>query len=676
MILDSVNSPSDLKTLSLAECDQLAGEIRDFVVEATSRTGGHLGSNLGIVELTLALHRVFDSPRDVLLFDTGHQAYVHKLVTGRREGFSQLRQEHGLSGYPSRAESVHDRIENSHASTALGYAHGIAMALRLEGKDDPEHGGRHVVAVVGDGALTGGMAYEALNNLGHSGTRVLVVLNDNGRSYAPTVSRLSVSLTQLRLDPRYMQVRERVRQMVRELPSGVSSLAYTSIHGLTSAVREVVEPHVFFEALGIRYTGPIDGHDVGALEQAIRRAASWRGPIVLHVVTTKGKGYAPAEADDIARLHDFKASGTSAQAGRSGGQAGTARVASSDVAVPRVGASTDDSGPLPGPLAAGESYSEAFSQALVEVAAADERIVAITAAMPGPTGLLAFQDRYPDRFVDVGIAEQHALTAAAGMAMGGLRPVVAIYSTFLARAVDQWNLDIGLHGLPVVICAHRAGITGDDGPSHHGLYDMVQALQIPGCAVFCPAEPAEIAPMLAEALKLETPALIRFPKTPSPGSLGAPGVGLRSRRLRQGTGDVVLVGIGKLARAAVAAASELSNDGIETDVFDARVVRPADPELLEAIAHAGLVVTAEDGLAHGGAGAYLVGEADRVAEAAGLPGPRKVVMGVPTTYVEHAQPDAILSRLGLDGAGIAEATRRALARRLWIERAGQAERAE
>ena len=676
MILDSLNSPSDLKALSLVECDQLAGEIRDFIVEAVSRTGGHLGSNLGVVELTLALHRVFDSPRDILLFDTGHQAYVHKLVTGRREGFAQLKQEDGLSGYPSRAESPHDRVENSHASTALGYAHGIAAAFRLEGMDDPERGGRHVVAVVGDGALTGGMAYEALNNLGHSGTRVLVVLNDNGRSYAPTVSRLSGSLTQLRLDPRYMQVRERVRQMVRELPARASSVAFTSIHSLTSAVREVVEPHVFFEALGIRYTGPIDGHDVGALEHAIRRAASWHGPIVLHVVTTKGKGYGPAEADDIARLHDLKAEGPSVHASRSGGQGGSLRVSSSQVAVPRVGASADDPGALPGPLAAGESYTEAFSMALVEVAAADRRIMAITAAMPGPTGLLAFQDRYPERFMDVGIAEQHALTVAAGMAMSGLRPVVAVYSTFLARAVDQWNLDVGLHGLPVVICADRAGITGDDGASHHGIYDLVQALQIPGCAIFCPAEPGEIAPMLAEALKLDGPALIRFPKTPSPGPLGTPGSGLRARRLRQGTGEVVLVGIGKLARAALAAAEELANDGIETDVFDARVIRPADPELVEAMAHARLVVTAEDGLAHGGAGSYLVAEAERAAEAAGVAGPRRVVIGVPTTYIQHAKPDAILSRLGLDGAGIAEATRRALARRRRIERAEEAERAE
>ena len=671
MILDSIHSPSDLKALSLVECDQLAAEIRDFVVAAVSRTGGHLGSNLGVVELTLALHRVFNSPKDILLFDTGHQAYIHKIVTGRRDGFVGLKQEGGLSGYPSRAESPHDWVENSHASTALSYAHGIATALRLEDKSDPTSGGRHVVAVVGDGALTGGMAYEALNNLGHSGTRVLVVLNDNGRSYAPTVSRLSVSLTHLRLDPRYLQVRDRVRHLVEDLPGGVSSLAFTSFHGLSAAIREVVEPRMFFETLGIRYTGPIDGHDVAALEQALRRAASWQGPIVLHVVTTKGKGYAPAEADEIACLHDLKAPASPAPAGRPGGHM-SARPGSQPVGASRVSGSTDDDG-LPGPLDAGESYAEVFSAALVDLAASDERIVAITAAMPGPTGLLAFQDRYPKRFMDVGIAEQHALTAAAGMAMTGLRPVVAVYSTFLGRAVDQWNLDVGLHKLPVVICAGRAGVTGDDGPSHNGIYDLVQALQIPGCTIFCPAETAEIAPMLAEALKLDGPSLIRFPKTPSPGPLAEPGTGLKARRLRKGTGEVVLVGIGKMTRSVLAAAEELFNDGIETDVFDARVVRPADPELLEAIACSRLVVTAEDGLAHGGAGSYLVGEADRVADADALEGPRQVVLGVPTEFLQHAKPDAILARLGLDGAGIAEVTRRALARRRRIERAQQGE---
>ncbi|MGA8679648.1 MAG: 1-deoxy-D-xylulose-5-phosphate synthase N-terminal domain-containing protein, partial [Acidimicrobiales bacterium] len=306
MILDHIHTPSDVKALSSAECVTLAAEIRDFLVDSVSKTGGHLGSNLGAVELTIALHRVFDSPRDLLLFDTGHQAYVHKLLTGRKAGFEHLKQEGGLSGYPNRAESPHDLVENSHASTALSYAYGMASALRLEAEADPSQRERRVVAVVGDGALTGGLAYEALNNLGHSGARVLIILNDNGRSYAPTISKLSGSLTHLRLDPRYVQLRERVRHGLRDLP-GVGSVAYTSIHGFTSALREVVEPHVFFEALGVRYTGPLDGHDIAAMEQAMRRAAAWEGPIVLHVLTKKGKGYGPAEDDEVQKLHDFRA---------------------------------------------------------------------------------------------------------------------------------------------------------------------------------------------------------------------------------------------------------------------------------------------------------------------------------------------------------------------------------
>ncbi|HXY43472.1 MAG TPA: 1-deoxy-D-xylulose-5-phosphate synthase [Acidimicrobiales bacterium] len=657
MILDHIHTPSDVKALSHAECEILSAEIRDFLVESVSRTGGHLGSNLGVVELTIALHRVFDSPRDLLLFDTGHQAYVHKLLTGRRAGFEHLKQEGGLSGYPNRSESPHDLVENSHASTALSYAYGMATALRLEAAAEPTKGGRRVVAVVGDGALTGGLAYEALNNLGHSGARVLVILNDNGRSYAPTISKLSGSLTHLRLDPRYVQLRERLRQGLRDLP-GVGPVAYTSIHGFTSALREVVEPHVFFEALGVRYTGPLDGHDIPAMEQAMRRAAAWEGPIVLHVLTKKGKGYGPAEDDEVQKLHDFRAAPVSAStAGH-----GTAAVQSGG-ALPRVGASTDDPGALPPPSLVGESYTDAFTKALLAAAEADSRIVAITAAMPGPTGLLSFQDHFPERFFDVGIAEQHALTAAAGMAMAGLHPVVAIYSTFLARAVDQWNLDVGLHGLPVVVVADRAGITGDDGPSHHGLYDMVQALQVPNLAIFAPSEPAEIGPALTAALACSGPTLVRYPKTPSPGPLAPPGSGLEARTLREGSGEIVLVGIGKLARACLEAADLLEADGLDVTVIDPRVIRPPDEALLEQMATARLVVTAEDGLAHGGAGSYLCGEAETLAASRDLPEARRAVLGVPTVYIPHGKPDAILSRLGLDGPGIAASTA-AAARRL------------
>ncbi|MGD0084805.1 MAG: 1-deoxy-D-xylulose-5-phosphate synthase [Acidimicrobiales bacterium] len=666
MILDRIHSPSDVKALSHRECEILSAEIRDFLVDAVSRTGGHLGSNLGIVELTIALHRVFDSPRDFLLFDTGHQAYVHKLLTGRQAGFARLKQEGGLSGYPNRKESVHDRVENSHASTALSYAHGIASALRLEGRDDPATGGRRVVAIVGDGALTGGMAYEALNNLGHSAARVLIVLNDNGRSYAPTISKLSGSLTQLRLDPRYVQLRERIRHGLRDLPPTVGSVAYTSIHGLTSALREVVEPHVFFEALGVRYTGPLDGHDIPAMERALRRAAEWHGPIVLHVLTKKGKGYGPAENDEIAKLHDLKVStptpyspGTATYSGAGGPGTGPAQ---GTVSLPRVGAPTDDPGGLPPPAQIGDSYTEAFSKALIHAAEADDRLVAITAAMPGPTGLLSFEDHFPERFFDVGIAEQHALTAAAGMAMAGLHPVVAIYSTFLARAVDQWNLDVGLHQLPVVIVADRAGVTGDDGPSHHGLYDLVQALQVSGCAIFAPSEPAEIGPALMSALDTRGPALVRYPKTLAPGPLAPPGSGFEARVLREGDGRVLLVGIGKLARACAEAGAILAVDGVDATVYDPRVIRPADPALVEQMAAARLVVTAEDGLAHGGAGAYLLSQVELACSSRSEIGPHSVVLGVPTTYLAHAKPDAILSRLGLDGPGIAASVRAAMQR--------------
>jgi 1-deoxy-D-xylulose-5-phosphate synthase len=391
MVLERIESPADLKALSVDELRTLADEIRAFIVEKVSVTGGHLGSNLGAVEITLALHRVFDSPHDIVLWDTGHQAYAHKIVTGRRDRFDQLRQQGGLSGYPNRRESPHDWVENSHASTILSYAHGLSSALHLRGMDRPTPGGapRRIVAVVGDGALTGGMAYEALNNLGHSGRRVVIVLNDNGRSYAPTVSRLSESLTRLRLHPSYVQARSRVKALVRDLPA-VGGLAYSGLQSMALALRELVEPHVFFEALGVRYTGPIDGHDIAGLEHALRNAAEWDGPIVVHVLTQKGKGYPPAEEDEVQCLHDLK--------------------------VP----SAIDRHGVPA-----RSYTDVFGASILDWAERDERVVAITAAMPGPTGLLPFQARFPERFLDVGIAEQHAVTAAAGLAMGGMRPVVA-----------------------------------------------------------------------------------------------------------------------------------------------------------------------------------------------------------------------------------------------------------
>ncbi|MGC8462248.1 MAG: 1-deoxy-D-xylulose-5-phosphate synthase [Acidimicrobiales bacterium] len=645
MILDHIDSPADLRSLSLDELEQLAAEIRTFVVESVTATGGHLGSNLGVVELTLALHRTFESPRDVLLWDTGHQAYVHKLVTGRRKGFAQLRQAGGLSGYPNRAESEHDWVENSHASTILSYAHGLANAFALQGSD------RRVVAVVGDGALTGGMAYEALNNLGHSGARVLVVLNDNGRSYAPTVSRLSVSLTHLRLNPAYVQARQRIRQLIRELPA-VGGLAYSGVHGFTSALREVVTPHTFFEALGIRYAGPIDGHDLVELEIALANAAEWDGPIAVHVVTQKGRGYAPAEEDDVQRLHDVKVATPIITDPTSRGSRPAEPTASAcDGLAP-------DAAAIPP-----ATFTDAFTRALVRHAEADPRIVAITAAMPGPTGLLPFQDRFPDRFVDVGIAEQHAVTAAAGMAMAGLRPVVAVYSTFFTRAFDQANLDVGLHGAPVVFVLDRAGITGDDGPSHHGVLDLALMLAIPGMTVFAPSSAAEIEVMLAQALALEGPSAIRFPKTPAPPPVGGVcGSGLAARKLRQGDGTVCLLAVGKLVTAAMEAAELLADDGIDATVWDPRVISPPDDAMLrDARAHH-QVVTVEDGVRLGGAGMFLA-DAMGAVEGSG-PVPPVTVLGTPRRFITQDKPDRILAGLGLDAEGIAASVRHSLAARL------------
>ena len=644
MILEHIDSPADLRTLTPDELDLLSAEIREFIVGAVSATGGHLGSNLGVVELTLALHRTFDSPRDLLLWDTGHQAYVHKLVTGRRDSFTHLRQEDGLSGYPNRTVSVHDWVENSHASTILSYAHGMATSLELQGSD------RRVVAVVGDGALTGGMAYEALNNLGHSGKRVVIVLNDNGRSYAPTVSQLSLSLTHLRLSPAYIQARQRLRSMLRELP-GVGELAYSGIHGLTSALREVVTPHTFFEALGIRYAGPIDGHDIAGLEQALANAAEWEGPIVVHVLTQKGRGYAPAEEDDVQRLHDVKVAPPALDGPGPTPDSAPERLQNASLSI----GGTEIAPDVPVP-----TYTHAFTRALLIHAEADPRIVAITAAMPGPTGLIPFEARFPDRFVDVGIAEQHAVTAAAGMAMTGLRPVVAVYSTFFSRAFDQANLDVGLHKVPVVLVLDRAGITGDDGPSHHGVLDMALCLTIPGMTVFAPSSAPEVEAMLATALTLEGPSVIRFPKTPAPVvSPGSEGHGLEARRVREGDGSVCIIAVGKMLGAAEAAAERLIQEGIDVTVWDPRVVSHPDPAMLEDAGRHALVITVEDGIRQGGAGMFLV-DALRASLPLGAC-PPVIHRGVPRSFLAQGRPGRILARLGLDEDGMVRTVREGLA---------------
>jgi 1-deoxy-D-xylulose-5-phosphate synthase len=523
MTLDRISSPADLRGMSEDELASLAAEIREFIVQAVSVNAGHLGSNLGVVELTLALHRVFDSPRDVILWDTGHQAYTHKIVTGRSKAFDQLRKADGLSGYPNRSESEHDWVENSHASTILSYAHGLATAHRLKGQE----GQRRIIAVIGDGSMTGGMAYEALNNLGHSGVPVVIVLNDNGRSYAPTVSKLSESLTRLRLNPSFVRQRERVERVLREVPM-VGEHLDKGLASVKAAVREALEPQPFFETLGVRYTGPIDGHDIAGVEKALRDAATYDGPIIVHVLTQKGRGYGPAEDDDEKCLHD------------------------APVFDPATG---------PPPWAP-VGYTQAFAESIVTAAERDPRVVAITAAMPGPTGLLPFQARFPDRFFDVGIAEQHAVTAAAGMAMGGLRPVVAVYATFMCRAFDQVQYDVGLHGLPVVFCVDRAGITGPDGASHHGVLDMALFSKVPGMTMFAPSSSQELEVMLRDALEItDGPTMIRYARgVARQVPFDEVGSGMSGRKVRQGD-DVCILAVGRMLEAAEEAARILGPEG-------------------------------------------------------------------------------------------------------------------
>jgi 1-deoxy-D-xylulose-5-phosphate synthase len=621
MLLETINSPADLRELSYEQLATLAEEIRTFIVEAVAVTGGHLGSNLGAVEMTLAVHRVFDSPRDIILWDTGHQAYVHKIVTGRRDAFPTLRQRGGLSGYPSRKESSHDWVENSHASTILSYAHGIATGVASGATD------RKVVAIIGDGSMTGGMAFEALNNLGHSGARCVILLNDNGRSYAPTVSRLSESVSRLRLNPSYVNMRDRVEQRLREIP-GLGELAYSSLQGVKALFREVLEPVAFFESLGVRYTGPIDGHDIPGMEDALRNAAAYDGPIVVHAITHKGRGYPPAEDDDEKNLHD---------------------------------APVFD--PISGPpegWAAPKGYTQAFSEAVIEAAGTDPRVHAVTAAMPGPTGLLPFQARFPDRFHDVGIAEQHAATAAAGMAMAGLRPVVAVYSTFFSRCFDQANLDVGLHNLPVVFALDRAGITGPDGSSHHGVLDLALCLRIPTMTVFAPSSAQDLKVMLHTALELEGPASIRFARGAArqidPVDVG---VGLKAKQLRAGT-DVCLLAVGRMVEASLAAADLLEAEGVRATVWDVRVVKPLDDDMLADAAAHKLVVTIEDGVRVGGAGSAIIDALS--ARNSGAHSPPTLVLGIPTDYIP-ADADALnlLRDLGLDADGIAASVKRALA---------------
>jgi len=643
MVLEVIRQPSDLRGLTTTELEQLAAEIRDFVVAAVSETGGHLGSNLGAVELTLALHRVFDSPRDAILWDTGHQAYIHKIVTGRGGGFSQLRQAGGISGYPSREESAHDFIENSHASTVLSYAYGLAVA-RDAGQTPNRN---HIVAVIGDGSMTGGMAYEALNNLGHSSKRVIIVLNDNGRSYAPTISNLSQgapgerkagllskTLIKIRINPVYVRRQRKLEKFLKNIPL-VGTQAERGMEAFKAGIREFLQPPAFFEALGVRYIGPIDGHDIEAMEHAFSAAEQRveEGPVVIHVITEKGRGYSPAEDDDEKHLHD---------------------------------APVFD--PINGPpKSVPTGYTEAFADTIIKLAEQDSRIVAITAAMPGPTGLIQFQEHFPDRFFDVGIAEQHAVTAAAGMAMGGMRPVVALYSTFLNRAWDQVVYDVAMHRLPVIFCLDRAGITGDDGPSHHGVYDMALLSKVPGMRVLAPSSTQELQQMLSDAISLANtgPVAIRYPKglarNVDENDIGS---GLQARKLVNGaTKRVCILAIGKMVGAALDAAETLKSNNVNVTVWDVRSCAPLDPAMITDAMQHDVVVTAEDGIRDGGIGMTIENTINDISTSTTSTTHKRPVvrvLGVPTTFVPTAKPNVILHQMGLDSEGIVAQVLRAL----------------
>ncbi|MFC6012577.1 1-deoxy-D-xylulose-5-phosphate synthase [Nocardia lasii] len=620
-VLSRVDSPEDLRRLSVAQLRELAGEIREFLVQKVAATGGHLGPNLGVVELTIALHRIFDSPADPLIFDTGHQAYVHKILTGRKDRFDSLRSREGLSGYPSRAESEHDWVESSHASAALSYADGLAKAFSLT------HQHRTPVAIVGDGALTGGMCWEALNNIAGAPDRpVVVVVNDNGRSYAPTIGGLADRLTALRTQPAYEHALVAGKRILKSIPA-VGESAYSMVHALKAGIKDAVSPQELFADLGMKYVGPVDGHDLVALESALRRAKDFGGPVVVHVVTRKGNGYEHAENHVADQMH------------------------ACDPIDPLTGR------PLAGKKAKG--WTAVFAEELVEHGARRDDIVAITAAMPGPTGLAAFGERFPERMFDVGIAEQHGMASAAGLALGGMHPVIAIYATFLNRAFDQLLMDVALLKQPVTVVLDRAGITGPDGASHNGMWDLSLLGIIPGIRVAAPRDGATLREELAEALAVsDGPTVLRFPK----GSvaeditaierldgldvlrLAVPGAGSASSQ----HGDVLLVAVGPFAETAMKVAELLEPQGMSITVVDPRWVIPIPDTLIKLAENYRLVVTIEDGGLHGGIGATLSARL----RAAGLDVPTRD-LGVPQQFLDHASRNEILDTLGLTPESIA-----------------------
>ena len=605
-MLNQIKSPADLKKLSAEEIDQLSAEIRSFLIEQVSKSGGHLGPNLGVVELTIAIHRIFDSPKDVVVFDTGHQSYVHKLLTGRMAGFEKLRQRGGLAGYPNRSESEHDVVENSHASTALSWSDGIAKGFSLTNQKD-----RTVVCVVGDGALTGGMSWEALNNISTSkNERLVIIVNDNERSYSPTIGGLATYLSTLRATSGYEKFLDWGKGVLERTPV-VGHPIYETLHGVKKGIKDIVAPQGMFEDLGLKYLGPVDGHDIAAMEKTLKIAKEYGQPVLVHVITEKGKGHAPAINDEAEKFH----------------------------AVGVVDAETGQ------PLSkGGKSWTSVFSDELVKIGSERSDVVAITAAMMGPTGLDKFEKAFPERTFDVGIAEQHATTSAAGMAFAGLHPVVAVYSTFLNRAFDQLLLDVALHKAGVTFVLDRAGVTGDDGPSHNGMWDLALTGIVPTLHVAAPRDGERVKETLREALDIsDAPSLIRFPK-------GAVNADIPAFERRDGidvlyrgeSADVLLVSIGAFASIAVEAAAQAYREGVGVTVIDPRWVKPLPKSLVTMAQRYKNVVVLEDGIKHGGI-ASTISELFRDAQ---LNVPVHSI-GLPLAFLEHSKRAEILEDLGI-----------------------------
>ncbi|MEU3784001.1 1-deoxy-D-xylulose-5-phosphate synthase [Streptomyces sp900129855] len=610
-LLTRIRGPRDLDRLSLEELNQLAEEIRTFLVDAVSKTGGHLGPNLGVVELTIALHRVFESPKDKVLWDTGHQSYVHKLLTGRQD-FSRLKMKGGLSGYPSQGESEHDVIENSHASTVLGWADGLAKANQILDRDD------HVVAVIGDGALTGGMAWEALNNIADGDRPLVIVVNDNERSYAPTIGGLANHLATLRTTDGYERFLARTREVLERTPV-VGRPLYETLHGAKKGLKDFIAPQGMFEDLGLKYVGPIDGHDIEALESALARAKRFGGPVIVHCLTEKGRGYQPALQDEADRFHG-------------------------------IGPIHPDTG-LP-VKASGADWTSVFGDEMVELGKEREDIVAITAAMLQPVGLKKFADTFPNRIYDVGIAEQHAAVSAAGLATGGLHPVFAVYATFLNRAFDQVLMDVALHKCGVTFVLDRAGVTGTDGASHNGMWDMSILQVVPGLRLAAPRDADQVRAQLREAVAVEdAPTVVRFskgavgPAVPAVGRVGGMDV---LRESGTGAPDVLLVSVGALAPMCLEIATLLDRQGITTTVVDPRWVKPVDEALAPLAERHRVVVTVEDNSRVGGVGSAIA----QALRDAGVDVPLRD-FGIPPRFLDHASRAEVMTEIGLTAPDIA-----------------------